>query len=131
MADRVAVVAHRKKALHGNGLDALREAPAAQGVTEPLWCIPAFDDAEPDDGKLEVGVTTAEGVLQWARTLGRMTLGQSENSKFVRITRGRKIKVELGRALPYELDGGERGELATFTAEVDPGALTVCVPAPS
>lgn len=93
--------------------------------------IPAFDDAEPDDGRLEVGVTTAEGVLQWARTLGRMTLGRSENSKFVRITRGKKIKVKLGRPLPYELDGGERDELAKFTAEIVPGALTVCVPAPS
>lgn len=90
--------------------------------------IPAFDDAEPDDGLLEVGVTTADGVLDWARTLGRMALGRSEKSPFVRITRGRKVKVMLGAPLPYELDGGARGEVRSFRAAVAPGALTVRVP---
>lgn len=91
--------------------------------------IPAFDDAEPDDGLLEVGVATADGVLDWARTLGRMALGRSERSPFVRITRGRKVKVQLGGPLPYELDGGARGEVRKFTAAIDPGAITVRVPA--
>ena len=90
--------------------------------------IPAFDDAEPDDGLLEVGVATASGALQWARTLGRMALGRSEKSPFVKITRGRKIAVKLDSALPVELDGGERGEVRRFTARVAPGALTVHVP---
>ena len=39
--------------------------------------IRAFDDARPDDGYLEVGVATARGALQWARTLGRMATGRS------------------------------------------------------
>jgi diacylglycerol kinase (ATP) len=37
--------------------------------------IPAFDDARPDDGWLDVGVTTAAGPVQWARTLGRVVAG--------------------------------------------------------
>ena len=90
--------------------------------------IPAFDDAEPDDGLLEVGVATASGALQWARTLGRMALGRSERSPFVRITRGRKIQVSLGAPLPVELDGGARGEVRELTARIVPGALTVLVP---
>ena len=90
--------------------------------------IPAFDDARPDDGLLEVGVATASGALQWARTLGRMALGRSENSPFVRITRGRKIVVKLGAALPVELDGGARGEVRTFSAKVLAGGLKVRVP---
>ncbi len=91
--------------------------------------IPAFDDAEPDDGLLEVGVATAEGALQWARTLGRMALGRSERSPFVRITRGRTVDVRLDAPMPYELDGGARGTVRTFTASVEPGSLTVRVPA--
>ena len=91
--------------------------------------ILAFDDAEPDDGLLEVGVATASGAVQWARTLGRMALGRSERSPFVRITRGRVIAVELGRPLPIELDGGARGEVRALTATVVPGGLTVRVPA--
>ena len=27
--------------------------------------LPAFDDAEPDDGRLDVGVVTAASVWQW------------------------------------------------------------------
>ncbi|HEY6746474.1 MAG TPA: diacylglycerol kinase family protein [Mycobacteriales bacterium] len=92
--------------------------------------VPAFDDADPGDGLLEVGVTTASGVLQWARTLGRMTFGRSDDSKFVRITRGRKIKVKLDGSLPVELDGGARAPARKLAATVVPGALTVCVPRP-
>jgi diacylglycerol kinase (ATP) len=92
--------------------------------------VPAFDDADPSDGLLEVGVTTASGVLQWARTLGRMTFGRSDNSKFIRITRGRKISVKLAKSMPVELDGGARDDARSFTATVAPGALIVCVPRP-
>ena len=33
-----------------------------------------FNDAEPDDGLLDVGVVTAEGTVQWLRVLGRVAL---------------------------------------------------------
>jgi diacylglycerol kinase (ATP) len=90
--------------------------------------VPAFDDADPADGLLEVGVTTAAGALQWARTLGRLAFGRSDRSRFVRITRGRKVSVRLDRPLPYELDGGARGMTKKFKAAVAPGAVTVRVP---
>ncbi|MEV4757056.1 diacylglycerol kinase family protein [Micromonospora sp. NPDC049559] len=90
--------------------------------------IPAFDDARPDDGCLEVGVATADGVLQWARTLGRMAVGRTEESPFVRITRGRKINVRFGAPMVYELDGGARAAVTRFKARAVPGALTVRVP---
>jgi len=89
--------------------------------------IPAFDDARPDDGWLEVGVATAAGALQWARTLGRMAVGRSENSPFVRVTRARKVRVTLGSPTMYELDGGARDLATKVKAKVVPGALTVCV----
>ncbi|HEX7746064.1 MAG TPA: diacylglycerol kinase family protein [Micromonosporaceae bacterium] len=92
--------------------------------------IPAFDDARPDDGCLEVGVSTANGAVQWARTLGRMAAGRSEESPFVRITRGRKIRVRFGAPTRYELDGGARTEVTRLKARVAPGALTVCCPDP-
>jgi diacylglycerol kinase family enzyme len=91
--------------------------------------VPAFDDARPDDGYLEVGVTTAEGPIQWARTFGRIALGRSSRSPFVRITRARKIKVELAEPRTYELDGGARKATDRLKARTVPGAITVCVPA--
>jgi diacylglycerol kinase (ATP) len=91
--------------------------------------IPAFDDARPDDGWLEVGVATSSGALQWARTLGRMVVGRSEKSPFVRITRARKVDVRLSAPMRYELDGGARGRVSRAKARVVPGGVTVCVPA--
>ncbi|MGC9665037.1 diacylglycerol/lipid kinase family protein [Planosporangium sp. 12N6] len=93
--------------------------------------IRAFDDARLDDGWLEVGVATAESPLQWARTLGRMTLGRSDRSPFVRITRARSVDVKLRRPTTYELDGGARGTTKRLKARIVAGAVAVCVPDPA
>nr|BFE82056.1 hypothetical protein GCM10020093_046570 [Planobispora longispora] len=90
--------------------------------------IEAFDDARPDDGWLEVGVTTASGPIQWARTLGRMSVSRSDSSPFVRMTRARKVTVKLGRAMSYELDGGAKGTVTRLKAEVVPGGLVLRAP---
>lgn len=91
--------------------------------------IRAFDDAEVDDGYLEVGVATAEGALQWARTLGRMAVGRSDRSPFVRTVRGRVIKVKFGEPVAYELDGGDRGTTKRLRVRVVPKAVVVAAPA--
>jgi YegS/Rv2252/BmrU family lipid kinase len=90
--------------------------------------IRAFDDARPDDGWLEVGVATAQGAVQWARTLGRMAAGRSDRSPFVRMTRARKIDVKFAAPMTYELDGGARKPITRLKARVVPAAITVCVP---
>jgi YegS/Rv2252/BmrU family lipid kinase len=90
--------------------------------------IPAFDDAQPDDGWLEVGVATAQGALQWARTLGRMAAGRSEESPFVRVTRAKTVEVKLAKPMTYELDGGARDTTKRLKARVVPAAITICVP---
>ena len=90
--------------------------------------IRAFDDARPDDGYLDVGVATAEGALQWARTLGRAAAGRTERSPFVEMTQGRVIDVKFAEPLAYELDGGERGSSKRLKATIVPAALSFCVP---
>jgi YegS/Rv2252/BmrU family lipid kinase len=90
--------------------------------------IKAFDGAKPDDGWLDVGVATAQGALQWARTLGTMAVGRTDTSPFVRTTRARRIDVKLKSKMEYELDGGARTKTSRFTAEVVPGAVKICVP---
>ena len=90
--------------------------------------IEAFDDAKPDDGMLELGVVTADGLVQWARTMARTAVGTSSKSPFVQVTRARTIEVELGRKVLYELDGGDREKLKSFEIEIEPGAIEVCVP---
>ncbi|MER7132736.1 diacylglycerol/lipid kinase family protein [Streptosporangium saharense] len=90
--------------------------------------IEAFDDARPDDGWLEIGVTTAKGPVQWARVLGRMSAGRSDESPFIRMTRARKVTVRLGAPMTYELDGGAKGTVTRLKAKVVPGGITVRVP---
>jgi YegS/Rv2252/BmrU family lipid kinase len=90
--------------------------------------IEVFADARPDDGKLDVGVLTAEGPLELARATARTALGKTEKSPFVRVTQGRKVRVKLDRKVRYELDGGDRKKVKSFKVDVEPGAITVCVP---
>lgn len=147
-ADRKAKARLGRLAYVRSGLSGLRDRTVGAKVTvdERVWytgpasCVlfgnvgritggvPAFDDADPTDGELEVGVMTASGALQWARTLGRVAFGRSEKSPYVRMTRGRKIEVKLDSPLPVELDGGARSEMKKFAVRVVPAAITVRVP---
>jgi diacylglycerol kinase (ATP) len=88
----------------------------------------AFPDASPDDGQLEVGVVTADGMAQWSRLLARITTRRPQRSPFTHTTRARRVAVELARPTVYELDGGARRAVRRLQVRVDPGSITVCVP---
>jgi YegS/Rv2252/BmrU family lipid kinase len=90
--------------------------------------VEVFPDARPDDGMLELGIVTAEGLLQWARTLTRTALGDPNRSPFVRTTKASSVKVALDRKVRYELDGGDRSKVRSFKVKVEERALNVCVP---
>ena len=51
------------------------------------------------------------------------------DSPFVQVTKARSVEVELDRKVLYELDGGDRTKVKAFKVEVEPGAVSVCVPA--
>jgi diacylglycerol kinase (ATP) len=92
--------------------------------------IEVFPDARPDDGMLEIGVVTAEGLVQWTRTLVRTAVGDPNRSPFVRSTKARTVRAKLDRKVRYELDGGDRSKVKAFKVAVEAAALTVCVPRP-
>lgn len=91
--------------------------------------IEAFEDSRPDDGLLELGVVTADGAGDWARTIARTAVGASSTSPFVQLTKARSAEVTFDRKILYELDGGDREKVKKLTVEVEPGAIEVCVPA--
>jgi YegS/Rv2252/BmrU family lipid kinase len=93
--------------------------------------IRIFDDARPDDGWLDVGVTTATGPVEWARALGRIATGAADRSPFVQTSRARAVDVRLGTPTGYELDGGERAPASRLKVRLTPRAVTVCVPDPA
>jgi diacylglycerol kinase (ATP) len=93
-----------------------------------LGGMAAFPDARPDDGRLDVGIVTADSVGDWARTLGRTMLGRPASSPFVETMTATRIDVRLEKKLPYELDGGDRPKTKRLRFRVKPAAITVCVP---
>jgi diacylglycerol kinase (ATP) len=91
--------------------------------------VEAFEDARPDDGRLELGVVTAEGLVEWGRMIARAAVGSVDDSPFAQTTKAaRSVKVKLSRKVLYELDGGDRTKVKAFKVKVEPGAVTVCVP---
>jgi YegS/Rv2252/BmrU family lipid kinase len=97
-------------------------------VGKILGGVEAFPQAKPDDGRLELGVVTARNPVQWARTLGRLTLGHPERSPFTEVTQGTKFKIRFDRKVRFELDGGARPASKKLRIKVCPGSVTVCVP---
>jgi diacylglycerol kinase (ATP) len=90
--------------------------------------IEVFENARPDDGRLEIGVVNADGITDWVRTLARTALGHPDRSPLVRATSAKKIEVKLDRKVLYEVDGGDRMKVKTFKVKVEAKAVTVCVP---
>jgi YegS/Rv2252/BmrU family lipid kinase len=90
--------------------------------------IEVFEHARPDDGRLELGVVNADGIADWMRTLARTAVGHPERSPLVQATTAKKIKVKLNRKVLYEVDGGDREKVRSFTVKVQPAAITICLP---
>ncbi len=101
----------------------------AGNVGKVLGGVEAFSAAEPDDGLLDLGVISAKNPAEWARTLGRVALGQAEKSPFVEVTRGKRFRIRFDRRYPYELDGGARPAVKKVRIKVHPASITICVPA--
>jgi YegS/Rv2252/BmrU family lipid kinase len=97
-------------------------------VGKVLGGVEAFDDVDPTDGRLEVGVVTAKSVTQWLRALARTAAGSPDDSPFVRTTKARRVRIRLDRRMPYELDGGDAKPTDRLRIDVLPLAVTMCVP---
>ena len=90
--------------------------------------IEVFSRARPDDGRLDVGVVTAQNPGEWARTLARVAAGSPRKSPSIRVTQGCRITVRFNRACPYELDGGARTAVTKLQFKVRPASIRICVP---
>jgi diacylglycerol kinase (ATP) len=88
-----------------------------------------FPKASASDAMLEVAVVTASTSLQWLRVLSRLVGGHGDRSPFVKMTRGKKIVIDLTRKLAYQLDGGPRDPEKRLKVRVKGGAIRLRVPA--
>jgi diacylglycerol kinase (ATP) len=97
-------------------------------VSDVLGGLSVFPHAAPDDGWLDIGVVTADGAWEWARTLGRAVVGDVSASPFVQTSTGRSFEVRMEDRTLYQVDGGDRKRVKKLKIKVKPGAITVCVP---
>jgi diacylglycerol kinase (ATP) len=100
----------------------------AANVGKILGGVEAFPQAQPDDGRLELGVVTARNPAEWARTFGRLATGHPDESPFARVTQGKRFRIRFDQKLTYELDGGARPACKTLRIKVRPHSVTICVP---
>jgi diacylglycerol kinase (ATP) len=103
-------------------------AVLAGNVGRAFGGLNLFPGAEPDNGLLHFGVVTARNPADWARVLARIAAGQPDRSPFVRMTRGRRIRVRFSRPFPIELDGGDRDPVRKLRIKAHPASVQVCVP---
>jgi diacylglycerol kinase (ATP) len=90
--------------------------------------VQAFEDAHPDDGVLELGVVSADGIREWAGTVARAVVGTAAQSPHAFTTKAHSVSIKLDRKVLYEIDGGDRKKVRKLRVEVEPEAVQICVP---
>lgn len=84
----------------------------------------------PDDGQLDVVVQRCDTAATMARTIWALHRGRTPRSDDLLVAHGRSIDVRWSASMPAQRDGDATGQLVAVRHRVDPGSLTVCVPAP-
>lgn len=86
--------------------------------------------ASPDDGLLDVYIASPHRITHWVKLALRLITRRPKKDDQVDQAQAKVVRVKLYGEENYQLDGDVVGVGTRLTAEVRPGALTVCVPAP-
>ncbi len=97
-------------------------------VPKVIGGMSVFPNADPENGSLEVGLVTAQGLGQWAKVLLDVVRGHANTARYVHRTRACTVDVRTKRAQPYELDGGPRPAAKELHFCIEPDAVNVMVP---
>jgi diacylglycerol kinase (ATP) len=101
------------------------------GNVGKLWGnLTLIPGARPDDGVLDVYIASPRRVRHWIKLGWRLITRQPKRDDQVDQHSGRRVAIRIDGKDNYQLDGDVVGESTTLTAEIQPGALTVCVPTP-
>ncbi|MEV6582742.1 diacylglycerol kinase family protein [Streptomyces sp. NPDC051582] len=106
--------------------------------------LPLLPDARPDSGRLELVLLDPRGPGGWLAAAGHLASRTKSGSArpapggsgrraahgALEYFSAARIELRFARAQPRELDGDAFPAGRTVTAEVEPGALRVCLPAP-
>jgi diacylglycerol kinase (ATP) len=84
--------------------------------------------AKPDDGLLDVYIASPHRLRHWLKLVLRLLTRRPKKDDQVDQHTGNTVTIRIDGADNYQLDGDVIGECTTLVAEIDPGALTICIP---
>lgn len=87
--------------------------------------------ASPDDGLLDLYVASPHRFRHWVKLALRLMTRRARKDDQVDHRTGKKVRIQIHGKDNYQLDGDVVGESTTLTAEIQPGALSICLPAPA
>jgi diacylglycerol kinase (ATP) len=90
--------------------------------------IVLIPEADAQDGKLDVYVASPHRLRHWLQLAVRLVTRRRQRDDQVDNWQGRRVEVRLAERDNYQMDGDVVGECRTLAAEVQPGALRVCIP---
>lgn len=90
--------------------------------------IQLFPRASATDGKLDFICASPRRLVDWAPMMAKLLARRPQDEGLVDELSGRKVRIEVGERMPYELDGDTEGSARVFEAETVPGALQVMMP---
>ena len=90
--------------------------------------VDLFDDAQPDDGLLDVAVVAPRGPRDWLVMAARLMSGRSPHPRLVETFRVSTVDVTSAGPQARQIDGDPIEPADRLTATVRPQMLWVCVP---
>ena len=85
--------------------------------------------ASPDDGLLDLYIASPRRFRHWVKLALRLITRRAKKDDQVDQRKGKTVRIVIDGKDNYQLDGDVVGESTTLTAEIQPGALVICVPA--
>jgi diacylglycerol kinase (ATP) len=84
--------------------------------------------ASPDDGLLDLYIASPRRFRHWIKLALRLITRRAKKDDQVDQRNGKTVRIIIDGRDNYQLDGDVVGESTTLTAEIQPGALAICVP---
>jgi diacylglycerol kinase (ATP) len=85
--------------------------------------------ASPDDGLLDLYIASPRRFRHWAKVALRLITRRPKKDDQVDQHMGKRVRIKIHGKDNYQLDGDVVGESTTLDAEIQPGALAICVTA--
>jgi diacylglycerol kinase (ATP) len=85
--------------------------------------------ASPDDGLLDLYIASPRRFRHWVKLALRLITRRAKKDDQVDQRKGTTARIMIDGKDNYQLDGDVVGEATTLFAEIQPGALAICVPA--